>query len=105
MSEKKEGKYYRKKEDEIDEMRKLRVIFVRRFPHIIFDMVFDLWFVIYRKNMWFRCICPVFSDFVNFEEYYIVEIGIGDETKATLNVETFVEIFNLFEKFETGSCS
>lgn len=105
MSEKKEGKYYRKKKYVIDEMRKLRVRFVSRFPHIIFDMVYDLWFVIYRKNMWFRCVCPVFSDFVNFEEYYIVEIGIGDETKATLNVETFVEIFNLFEKFETGSCS
>ena len=50
--------------------------------------------------MWFRCICPVFSDFVNFEEYYIVEIGIGDKTNISTNVSTFVEIFNLFEKFE-----
>ena len=92
--------YEEKKKWEIHEFKKLTNNFKRKFPHIKFFIDEALCFVIYQGHRWFRCSCFVVSDRVNFDEYYVVDTGVGDDLTTRSNVETFVKIFDLFEEFE-----
>ena len=91
-------KYRKKKAYVRDEMRKLLVRFKLRFPGTNVEIINDF-AIVYQKNMRFMFWCPVFSDFVNFDEYYSIEICFRDESKIKINVYTINEIFEQFEKF------
>jgi hypothetical protein len=92
-------RYREKKECVRREMQTLLVRFKLRFPGTNVEIINDF-AIVYHKNMRFMFWCPVFSDFVNFDEYYSIEICFRDESKIKINVYTINEIFEQFEKFE-----